>query len=319
MISTDGAVESFACFGSHCTVMVAGDGAAISAGAAAADARDRLLAWHEQFSRFEPESELSRLNADPREEVPVSPVMAALVEAVLTAARATGGLVDATLVQEIESTGYANDLGASLPLELALRLAPRRRPAGPRPGSRWKSIALVADGTRVRRPPGLKIDSGGLAKGLFADLLADDLRDHASFAVDCAGDLRIGGSAGLPRAVQVADPIGGEILHTFELAEGGIATSGISRRSWLGADGRPAHHVLDPATGRAAFTGILQATAIAPTALEAELRAKAALLSGPDAAESWLVHGGALVFDDGSHRTTEPTSGRPTSGSQHEA
>jgi thiamine biosynthesis lipoprotein len=154
---------------------------------------------------------------------------------------------------------------------------------------------------------------------LFADLLADDLRDHASFAVDCAGDLRIGGSAGLPRAVQVADPIGGEILHTFELAEGGIATSGISRRSWLGADGRPAHHVLDPATGRAAFTGILQATAIAPTALEAELRAKAALLSGPDAAESWLVHGGALVFDDGSHRTTEPTSGRPTSGSQHDA
>ena len=45
-----------------------------------------------------------------------------------------------------------------------------------------------------------------------------------------------------------------------------------------------------------------QATAIAPTAVEAEIRAKAAVLSGPDGAADWLPHGGVLVFDDGSHR-----------------
>ena len=43
----------------------------------------------------------------------------------------------------------------------------------------------------------------------------------------------------------------------------------------------------------------MQATAVAPTALEAEIRAKAALLSGPEGAAAWLPDGGVLVFDDG--------------------
>ena len=55
------------------------------------------------------------------------------------------------------------------------------------------------------------------------------------------------------------------------------------------------------AAGRPAFTGIVQATAVAPTALEAEVRAKAALLSGPAGAAGWLPDGGVLVFDDGQH------------------
>jgi thiamine biosynthesis lipoprotein len=97
----------------------------------------------------------------------------------------------------------------------------------------------------------------------------------------------------------VADPFGGPPIHAFELADGAAATSGIGRRSWLDARGRPAHHLLDPETGRPAFTGVVQATALAPTALEAEIRAKAAVLSGPDAAAAWLPHGGLVVLDDG--------------------
>lgn len=85
-----------------------------------------------------------------------------------------------------------------------------------------------------------------------------------------------------------------------------MATSGIGRRSWLDAAGRPAHHLLDPATGRPAFTGVVQATALAPTAAEAEARAKAALLSGPEGASAWLPHGGLVVLDDGTHHVVEP-------------
>jgi thiamine biosynthesis lipoprotein len=105
---------------------------------------------------------------------------------------------------------------------------------------------------------------------------------------------------GTPRRVHVASPFGGPPLHTFRLADVAAATSGIGRRSWLDAHGRPAHHLLDPATGTPAFSGIVQATAIAPTALEAEIRAKAAVLSGPDGAAGWLQQGGVIVFDDGS-------------------
>jgi thiamine biosynthesis lipoprotein len=158
----------------------------------------------------------------------------------------------------------------------------------------------------VRRPPGMRFDSGGLAKGLFADLLARDLSRFPSFAIDCAGDLRLGGAADQPREVHVASPFDGSTLHTFELASGGVATSGIGRRSWLDADGRPAHHLLDPSTGHPAFTGVVQVTALAPTALEAETRAKAALLSGPHAAAEWLPDGGVVVHDDGGRQVIEP-------------
>src|SRR5919204_303989 len=94
-------------------------------------------------------------------------------------------------------------LPAMTPRETALlnaRLAARR----------WWTIE-VAPGA-VRRPPGVRLDSGGLAKGLFADLLAERLAGHAAFAIDCAGDLRLGGAECKPRAVDVRSPFGEDIL-----------------------------------------------------------------------------------------------------------
>ena len=45
---------------------------------------------------------------------------------------------------------------------------------------------------------------------------------------------------------------------------------------------------------------MIQATALAPTAVAAEALAKAALLAGPEAGRLLLAgHGGALVLDDG--------------------
>jgi FAD:protein FMN transferase len=283
---------TFPCFGGTCAVYVAGDGAT----SAVAEARRRLLGWHERFTRFDPSSELSRFNADARTAVPVSGLLAQLACVSVAAAELTGGLVDATLVGEIERAGYDHDLGVPLPLPIALRLAPARRPATGRAAAQWRELRV--DGLTIHRPPGLALDSGGLGKGLFADLLAGELASHRSFAIDCAGDLRV---AGVPRTVHVASPFGGDPLHSYELTDGAAATSGIGRRSWIDGDGRPAHHLLDPATGTPAFTGIVQATALAPTAVEAEIRAKAAVLSGPDGAAPWLRHGGVLVFDDGTN------------------
>lgn len=294
------AVERFDCFGSRCSVLVTGAGAE----QAAARAREKMLDWHERFSRFLPESELSRLNADPRRTVPVGPLMESLARAVGEAGALTGGLVDATLVREVRAAGYGGDITEPLGLRAALALAPERAPAHGRTDGDWSRIR-VGSGA-VTRPPGVQIDSGGLAKGLLADVLAGELSAQRSFAVDCGGDLRVGGSGGLPRQVHVQSPFDESILHTFELITGGVATSGIGRRSWRDDRGRAAHHLLDPSTGEPAFTGVVQATALAPTGLLAEIRAKAALLGGPALAARWLPDGGVLVFDDGSRRVVQP-------------
>lgn len=291
---------TFDCFGSSCTVIVTDASAPAAARAAAVAAREQLLGWHDQFSRFRADSELARLNADPRENVPVTPMMRRVVAAAVHAAAQTGGLVDPTLVTEIERAGYRDHFdGPGVPLAQALVDAPARAAAAPDPAARWRGVTADRRAGTVSRPPGVRLDPGGIAKGVFADELAASLAAHDAFVVECAGDLRLGGRAGITRPVHVASPFGANVVHTFERAAGGVATSGIGKRSWLSEDGAPAHHLLDPATGTPAFTGIVQVTALAATATQAEARSKAALLSGPDRAPDWLPDGGVIVLDDG--------------------
>ena len=273
--------------------------------AAVEGARHALLDAHRTLSRFDPDSELSRLNRDPRRTVPVSPLLRQLVAAALSAGLRSGGLVDATLVDEIEACGYAESRDFSVARRPSICRA-RGGPAAPSPRAGWCELAVDERAGTVSRPPGLRVDPGGIAKGLMADLVGETLAGFRSYAVDCCGDLRVGGTAGRERAIQVDDPAGGAPLHELRIASGAVATSGITRRSWIDADGRVAHQILDPATGLPAFTGIVQTTAVAPSGLYAETLAKAALLAGPDRADAWLPFGGVIVTEDGDVRIVEP-------------
>lgn len=292
--------RAFDCFGGTATIHIRAASAA-AAEEAADLARERLLDAHRRLSRFSAESELTRLNEDPRWEVPASPLLRALADAVHRAGSHSGGLVDATQVDAIERAGYRHSLEGSRRITLAAALAGRadRAPAHPHPDRLWRTIGIDRANATVLRPPGVKIDSGGIAKGLMADLVVEELRDHPTYAVDCCGDVRLGGTAGMERRILVDDPFGRGPIHELKLRGGAVATSGIGRRCWVDA-GDAAHHILDPSSGEPAFTGIVQATALAPTALLAEVHAKAALLAGPERAGDWLPHGGVVVHDDAS-------------------
>jgi thiamine biosynthesis lipoprotein len=285
--------------GGRATVHVSGD--AVAADAAAARVREMLGLWESSLTRFDPASELSDLNARRAGHVRVSDLLADFVAAAIGAARRTNGLVDPTLIGQIEAAGYRGDLTRPLPLELTLLMAPPRRAARPDPLARWTHVSIDRPRRVVKRPHGVGLDSGGIAKGLFADMAAATLEGFDSYAIDCCGNVRIGGRGGRPRRVDVADPFRRGTIHALHVAGGAVATSGIGRKSWIGPGGTVAHHLLDPSTGRPAFTGIVQATAIAPTGVEAETLAKAALLEGPAGARRWLPYGGVLVFDDGTH------------------
>ncbi len=236
-----------------------------------------------------PASELSVLNADPRPVVPASPLLRHAVAAALLGARRTGGLADPTLLGALEDAGYATSRVGVEPASLrdALRAAPPRRPA--QPGGRWREVRVDHASGTIARPPGVRLDLGGSAKGLAADWAARKLA--GSFAVDCGGDVRLGGTHDV--RVRGTD-------ETLRVTDGAVATSGLDRRIWQRPDGGYAHHLLDPSTGAPAWTGLIAATALAPTALEAEALAKAALLSGPERARGVLAaRGGVLVHDDG--------------------
>jgi thiamine biosynthesis lipoprotein len=301
--------RAFACFGGTATVHVRGDGAADSE-EMADRARRRLLDAHDRLSRFLEDSELTLLNRDPRRVVPASPLLRRLAATVRRAGMLSGGLVDGTLLHELEGAGYRDSMEGVDGPEIGRSLGgPGRRPARPHPEKRWREIDVDEAAGTITRPPGLAIDGGGIAKGLVADLVGAELGERRAYAVDCCGDIRIGGTAGLQRTILVGDPFGGDPLHELCLSDGAIATTGIGRRRWIGLDGEAAHHLLDPRSGAPAFTGIVQTTAIAPSGVLAEVYAKAALLSGPAGAAAWLPHGGVIVKDGGAVELVE--AGRP--------
>ncbi len=275
-----------------------------SPGAPLAEARALVEDLEARLTRFDPESELSRLNADAREAVPASSPLRHAVKVAIAGAAATGGLADPTLLGAVVSAGYNRSLVGHprARLDHALASAPDPRPARPSPAADWRRVHVDDAAGTIVRPPGVKLDLGGSAKGLAADLAAELLAPYGPCAADLGGDLRVRGA----HEVLVPNPVTGLLAEVVALDGDAVATSGIDKRLWWDATHRPAHHLLDPSTQRPAWTGVLSATAKAPTAALAEALAKAAVLSGPPAGRQSLTrYGGLVITFDGAVMTAE--------------
>ena len=265
---------------------------------AAQKAKESILLFEKTCSRFNYQSELSQLNNDSRQTVKVSPLLAQAVQAAIWAAEATEGLVDPTLLNDLIEAGYKDSWQPErrISLHQALKLMPEPEAAEANPLSLWRQISVDPEKSTVSRPAGAMIELGATGKGLAADLASEYLKDYQCWAVDCGGDIRVGGTADISRLVQIMDS-DGQQYGSFEIARGAAATSGIGSRIWLNASGQPAHHLIDPSTGLPAFTGLVAVTAKAPTALQAETLAKQAFFSGPKRAELLLGKYGGVIRD----------------------
>jgi thiamine biosynthesis lipoprotein len=148
---------------------------------------------------------------------------------------------------------------------------------------------------------GMEITLNGMAQGYITDRIADMLRDAGmtNVLVDI-GEIRAldGGTW----KIGVADPRQpGQLMRDLSITGGAVATSA-GMGSKFDRAGR-FHHLFDPATGHSADR-CLSATAIAPTAMEADTLATALAVSPSWQANS-LVHAfrgrqAILVMADGS-------------------
>jgi thiamine biosynthesis lipoprotein len=253
-----------------------------AAPALARRARAEVERLHACLTRFDPASELSRLNADPRTVVPCSPSLRAAVRDALAVAEATVGAITPTLHDQLCAAGYDRTF------EALATARPTRRPVrSPRPAAPAGLVTVDDDAGTIARPSGLRLDLGGTGKGHVADRVAALLAPAGTWVVDAGGDVRVGGA----HAVRL-DGTG----LTVRVRDRAVATSSVARRAWASHDGRTAHHLLDARTGEPARTVAVQASALAPTVLEAETRAKLALLHGPAVLRR---HGGVLLDDAG--------------------
>jgi FAD:protein FMN transferase len=247
---------------------------------------ERTFAREEaRFSRFRPESELSRVNARAGTWVRVSRSFAELTLRALQAAEGTGGRFDPTVLPALKAAGYDRDYAEvraraeaqdddleSIRRDVRALMVKDATACGA-----WREIRL--DGDRLRVPAGAELDFGGIAKGWTVDLAADALSNLRWAVLDAGGDLRIAGTVpeqGLDIAVEDPQARGVEALR-LRLRSGALATTSVMVRAW----GRGGHHLIDPATGLPAITPVVQATVWAATCTEAEVWSKAAVLAGP--------------------------------------
>jgi thiamine biosynthesis lipoprotein len=276
--------------------------------AAAADALAQAPAWFEEWeqalSRFRADSELSRLNAQGGQATPVSPVLWDVVDLAFAAARDSEGLVSPTQLAALEAAGYDqsfDDLAKAGSAAAALEWQPLR----PAPAL-WQAVTRDAQRHSLQLAEGVRLDLGGVAKGWAADEAVRRLAAFGPALMDAGGDIALSGprAGAASWAIGVANPFfPDDDLESLRLTGGGgVATSGRDYRRWQ-RDGHWYHHILDPRTGRPAETDVLTATVVAPTAAQAEVAAKTALILGSQAGLAWLEArpelAGCLVLEDG--------------------
>jgi thiamine biosynthesis lipoprotein len=289
----DLAHDDFSVWGVEARIVVS-DPAALPEAHRIAD--EELAAVTGAASRFEPGSELSRLNAGDRSAggVELSPLLAEFVAVALAAAADTDGDVDPTLGGDLDRLGYDRDF-ATLPIDgVTLTVVRPRRPG-------WRRVSL--DGRILTLPDDLRLDLGATAKAHAADRLARRIADStgSDVLVSLGGDIATAGPTGRLWEVLVQD-LPTDPAQQIAIPDGaGVATSSTQKRRWR-SDGQARHHILDPRFGLPADDVWRSVTVAATTCVRANALSTASIVRGLKAPE-WLRGLGAdarLVARDGS-------------------
>ena len=297
------ATTTFSAFATSAIVAVT-DGARLASAAAAV--HRTVEAFDQACSRFRPDSELSALNAAAGRRVRVGALLLEAVAAALRAAEVTDGDVDPTVGRALIALGYDRDF-SELDDERLRRTGPPQLSIASVPG--WRAVSIDAEATTIRVPRGVSVDLGATAKALAADHAARAALADAQCGVlvSLGGDIATAGAApvgGWP--VRVTDDHREGVAapgQWIALSGGGLATSSTTARRWQTRSG-PAHHLIDPATGRSANGFWRTATVAAASCLDANTASTAAIIRGRGA-EGWLESmclPGRLVGVDGSVR-----------------
>jgi thiamine biosynthesis lipoprotein len=258
--------------------------------------------WEQTLSRFIPESELSRLNQQAGTPVAVSDLLYTVLATALTAARATAGVYDPAMLDQLVKIGYDRTFD-NLPAVDFDPIIPGE------PGGRWRGIKVNPIYREVTLPIGVKLDFGGIAKGMAVDAALERLRQNgiSPAMVNAGGDLAVSGLPPTDDTWLIAVP-GRERYWSLPLHHGAVATSGIAHRHWRQGN-TLRHHLLDPRTGLPAQSDLWSVTVVADHSEQAEVAAKVAFILGSRQGANFLREhhiAGLLIHEDGTWETVEP-------------
>lgn len=263
----------------------------------------RLAELVREMSHWLPDSVLSRFNRSAAGSwTALPPDFAHVMTRGLAIAETTRGAFDPAIGKLVDAWGFGPVAAPGPPTAADIQ--------GARATSGWSRLTLVPAGTsagvsaraHLHQPGGVGLDLSGIAKGHAVDVVADLLRRAgiANALVEIGGELVGRGIRpdGDPWWVDLETPPGSTIAPLRIALHGlAVATSGDYRR---GA------HTIDPRTGRPIETGVVSASVIHATALDADAWATAltvlGLLDGLDLARDHRIAARLVTTIDGESR-----------------
>jgi thiamine biosynthesis lipoprotein len=231
--------------------------------------------------RFNPQSDVYKINASGGEWVKVAPEVLDLIETAIYWSKKTEGAFDPTITPLVELWGFIeNDESGPNGFNV-----PGKKP--PSPESIEEALKKVVgvdaieidrEKSQIRIAGGGQIDLGGIAKGYAADLVYEMMKTKGIKAgmVNFGGDMVIKGLKDNGEVWKVGilhprDP--SKPLAVLFLTDVGLVTSGDYER-FFEYEGVRYHHIINPATGYPG-TELISATIIAPSGVAADAVATA--------------------------------------------
>ena len=226
------------------------------------DAEEEVRRLDALLSRTSGSSEISMLNGANGEMVPVGGEICGLIQTAGSFTEATGGAFDITIAPVVSAWGFTTD-SYQVPTQEELRTL-------------LKCVGMEhvhLSGGNASLDPGTMIDLGGIAKGYTADRVAEIFREHAvpRGKVELGGNILVIGDKpdGTAWRVGIQDPKNPDdangLVGVLNLMDAFAVTSGSYQR-YFEQDGNIYHHIIDPATGAPAQSGLTSVTVVADSA-----------------------------------------------------
>jgi len=223
------------------------------------------------FDRYDPESDIFRINHSGGTPCEVSSETAELIGMAPGYSRISGGRYDISCGRVTALWDFAAE-SPIVPDASALKAALATVD--------WQSITL--EGSTVTVPDGTELDLGGIAKGYIADRLVDHLRSSGvrSAIINLGGNVyALGDKDGQPYKVGIQSPFGSGSLGHVSVSDCSVVTAGSYQRCFE-LDGKLYHHILDLTDGMPSRSGLASVTVISESSAQADALATVCFILG---------------------------------------
>lgn len=269
--------------------------------------RDEAFRLEGLLSRFIPSSDISRVNSSAgRQRERVGDEAYEVLARAQQFSNCCHGLFDVTIAPLVNVWSNCRDI-CEPPEDTAIKQA--------LPLVDYTGLVLDQQNKTAGLKAGQSIDLGGIGKGYAGDRFLDVFRQHGvtSAFTNIGGNVAALGAKpdGSPWRVGIRHPRAeGSLIGLVSVTDKAVVTSGDYQRYFMDSRGMRHHHILNPATGYPAESGLISVSVVADSSMDADALSTMVFVAGMERGLSLLKRfagAEAIVID--TNMTVHVTAG----------